>query len=239
MTNKKNIAIVLGIMCFALTLGICVQIRTIGKFNSKVGQNYEENNLRTQVLKYKERYDELLKETEKIDEELKVEIEKATQDNTQLEEAKNQIEKANKQIGLSEVTGPGVIITVADSNVDASKKINPSDLIVHDIDLLKIVNELKNAGAEAISINDQRIILTTPIMCGGNIININQEKIGSPFEIKAIGLPEALANLERPGGYLSILKGREIIVDFEKSEEDITIPKYSGVLKFKYSNIVN
>lgn len=239
MTNKKSISIVLGIMCFALTLGICVQIKTIRNFNSKVSQNYEENNLRSQVLKYKERYDELLEETEKIDEELKIEIEKATQNNSQLEEAKNQIEKANKQIGLAEVTGPGVIITIADSKVDSSKKANPSDLLVHDIDLLKIVNELKNAGAEAISINNQRVILTTSIICGGNIININQEKIGSPFEIKAIGLPESLANLERPGGYLSILKEKEIIVNFEKSTEDITIPKYSGVLKFKYSNIVD
>ena len=70
MTNKKSIAIVLGIMCFALTLGICIQIKTIGNFNSKVSQNYEENNLRSQVLKYKEKYEELLEETEKIDEEL-------------------------------------------------------------------------------------------------------------------------------------------------------------------------
>ena len=239
MTNKKSISLVLGIMCFALTLGVCVQIKTINSFSSTVSQNYEENNLRSQVLKYKERYDNLLEETEKIDIELEKEIEKAAQNNSNLEMAKKQINKANKQIGLAEVKGPGIIFTISDSNIDLNTEFDSSKLIIHDIDILKIVNELKNAGAEAISINGQRVILTTSIICGGNIININGERTGSPFEIKAIGSPEALANLERPGGYLSILKNRKINVSSIKKSNDITIPKYSGVLKFKYSNIVN
>ena len=237
MTNKKAISIVLGIMCFLLTAGICVQIKTVSNSSSTVSQNYEENNLRAEVLKYKERYDNLLKETEKVDQELEAEIEKATQNNSELEDARNQIENGNKIIGLSEVTGPGVIITVADSEIDSNSVLNPSDLVVHDRDILKIVNELKNAGAEAISINDQRVILTTSIICGGNIISINGERIGSPFEIKAIGLPETLANLSRPGGYLSSLEDRKLNVTLKKNNE-ITIPKYSGVLNFKYlSNV--
>lgn len=237
MTNKKKICLVLGIMCFALTAGICVQIKTVNNTSSKISQNYEENNLRAEVLKYKEKYDALLKETEKVDSELQQEIEKATENNSELEEAKNQISEGNKIIGLTEVTGSGVIITVSDSDIDPNTVLNSSDLLVHDKDILKIVNELKNAGAEAISINNQRVILTTSIICGGNIININGERIGSPFEIKAIGSPEALANLERPGGYLSILKDRGINVTLKKAN-DMTIPKYSGVLNFKYlSNV--
>ena len=62
MTNKKAIALVLGIMCFALTTGICIQIKTVKSTNSASSQNYEENNLRAEVLKYKEKYDNLLKE---------------------------------------------------------------------------------------------------------------------------------------------------------------------------------
>ncbi len=234
MTNKKMISLVLGIMCFALTTGICVQIKTVKKTSSKVSQNYEENNLRAEVLRYKEKYDNLLRETEKIDIELQKEIEKATENNSELEEARNQINDGNKIIGLAEVTGSGVIIKLEDSEIDQSTILNSNDLIIHDKDILKIVNELKNAGAEAISINGQRVILTTSIICGGNIININGEKIGSPFEIKAIGLPETLANLERPGGYLNSLEqDRKIKVNLKKSNE-ITIPKYSGVLNFKY-----
>lgn len=234
MTNKTMISVVLGIMCFALTAGICVQVKTVKNTSSTISQNYEENNLRAEVLKYKEKYDNLLKETEKVDNELQKKIEEATENNSELEEAKNQINDGNKIIGLTEVTGPGVIITVADSNLDENTVLNPNSLLVHDTDILKIVNELKNAGAEAISINEQRVIIITPIICGGNIININGERIGSPFEIKAIGSPEALANLSRPGGWLSKLEEeRGINVSLKKSDS-IGISKYSGVLNFKY-----
>lgn len=224
MTNKRKIALVLGAMCFALTAGICIQIKTVKNISSTISQNYKENSLRAEVLKYKEKYDNLLKETEEIDKELQQQIENATENNSELEEAKNQINEGNKIIGLTEVTGSGVIITVADGDID----------LVHDSDILKIVNELKNAGAEAISINGQRVILTTSIICGGNIINMNGERIGSPFEIKAIGSPEALANLSRTGGWLSILKERGVKVSEPKKSNNITIPKYSGVLNFKY-----
>lgn len=239
MTNKKAIALVLGIMCFALTAGICIQVKTVKNTNSTSSKNYEENNLRAEVLKYKEKYDNLIKETEKVDAQLQEQIESATKNNSELEESKNQINDGNKMIGLTEVTGPGIIITLADSDIDSTSVFNSSDLLIHDIDLLKVVNELKNAGAEAISINNQRVILTTPIICGGNIININGEKIGSPFEIKAIGSPEALANLSRPGGWLSKLEERGIKVSTPKKSNSITIPKYSGVLNFKYINNKN
>lgn len=238
MTNKKTIALVLGSMCFLLTVGIFVQIKTVKNSSSVVSQNYEENNLRAEILKYKEKYDNLLKETEKVDEQLKNEIEKAAQNNSELEEYKNKINEGNDILGLTDVHGSGVIITVADSDIDSASVLNTSDLLIHDIDILKIVNELKNAGAEAISINDQRVIFTTSIVCGGNIININGERVGSPFEIKAIGSPEVLANLSRPGGYLKNLEDRKIKVNLKKSN-DISILKYSGVLNFKYLRTVN
>ena len=53
MTNKKAIALVLGVMCFALTSGICIQVKTVKNTSSTSSKNYEENNLRAEVLKYK------------------------------------------------------------------------------------------------------------------------------------------------------------------------------------------
>lgn len=238
MANKKMISLVLGIMCFALTVGIFIQVKTVKGSMTTASKNYTENNLRAEVLKYKEKYDNKIKDIEKVDKELENEIEKATENNSELEDSKNQIKDGNKIIGLTEVNGSGVVITVEDSNVDSSTVLDSSDLLVHDKDILKIVNELKNAGAEAISINDQRIVATTSIVCGGNIINVNGEKIGSPFIIKAIGLPETLANLSRPGGSLNDLENRKLKVDLKKSN-DITIPKYNGVLNFKYIKGVN
>lgn len=232
MTNKKMISIVLGIMCFALTLGIVVQIKTVESTNTTVSQNYEENNLRAEVLKYKERYENKYKDLEKLEKELEEVRKKATENNSELESAEAQIKNANKINGMTEVTGPGVIITMTDGK-STQNTLNLSSLLVHDLDVLCVINELKNAGAEAISINDQRLVATTAISCGGNIIEINGEKVGAPFTIKAIGLPEYLANLSRPGGYIQRMQEEGVNVKLEKSN-NITIPKYTGVIKYKY-----
>lgn len=238
MKNKKTISIVLGIMCFALTLGICIQVRTVKSSNSVVSQNYEENSLRAEVLKYKEKYDNKYRELEEAEQELEEERKSSTENNSELEEKEEEIKQGNKVIGLTEVTGPGVIITLSDSKKDAASALDPSSLLVHDADVLSIINELKNAGAEAISINDQRIVPTSSVICGGNIIEINGEKVGVPFEIKAIGLPEQLMGaLSRQDGYVDILRSDGIEVELKKSNS-ITIPKYAGVITYKYAQTV-
>lgn len=239
MLNKKYISIVLGLMCFALTLGICIQIKTVSESNSTVSQNYEENNLRSEVLKYKERYDNTIKEIDELDKQLDAKIDEATENNSELEEAQAQIKEGNKIIGLEEVTGPGVIITLSDSQLDPNTVFDPSTLLLHDLDIVSVINELKNTGAEAISINEQRIVSTSSIQCGGAIININGERIGSPFTIKAIGLPESLANIDRTDGYLDLLRSEPYKIGVElKKSNNITIPKYSGVINFKYAKSV-
>lgn len=238
MKSKFTISIVLGFMCFALTLGVFVQIRTVESSNSVVGQNYEQNNLRAEVLKYKEKYDNKYKDLEKSEKELEEERKSSTENNSELEKKEEEIKKDNKILGLTEVTGPGVIVVLSDSKKDAASVLDPSSLLVHDADVLCIINELKNAGAEAVSINDQRIVPTSSIICGGNIIQINGEKVGAPFEIKAIGLPEQLMGaLSRQNGYVDILKSASVEVELKKSN-NIIIPKYTGVLAYKYAETV-
>ena len=237
MENKKMISIVLGLMCVALTIGICMQIRTVNDYSTKIGQNYDQNNLRAEVLKYKEKYENKVKDIEKVDAELEQKIDTASKNNTDLEDARNQIAEGNKLIGLTEVKGEGVIVTLSDSVLDASTVLNPSSLVVHDLDVFYVINELKNAGAEAISVNGQRIVTTTAIECGGNIITVNGEKIGAPFEIKAIGLPENLKNLDRAGGYLERMREEAVGAELKKAKS-VTIPKYSGIIKFKYAHSI-
>ena len=233
MTKLRN-SIVLGLMCVLLTFGIFLQMRTVENSNVKVSQNYEENNLRAEVLKFKEKYDNEQKLLEKAENELEKERESATKNNSELENAEISIKKANKMIGLSEVKGPGVIVTLKDSQKNMANVMNIADFIVHDLDILSVINELKNAGAEAISINDERVVTTSAILCDGNVVSINKEKVGVPFVIKAIGLPEGLAALDRPGGYLQYLRQYDIEASLEKSNE-ITIPKYNGKLEFAYA----
>jgi len=234
MKNKMTVGMVLGFMCFALTLGICIQMKTVTGSNSIVGRGNSQNDeLRAEVLRYKEKYDNKYKDLEKVEKELEKQRQNATQNNSDLEQKENGIKQGNKMIGMTEVTGPGVIVTLSDGKKDPSTVLNASDLIVHDADVLSVINELKNAGAEAISINNQRIVPTSSISCGGNIIEINGEKVGAPFEIKAIGLPEQLSALSRQGGYLEILKEASVGVELKKSNR-ITIPKYTGVITYKY-----
>lgn len=239
--NKKIISLILGLMCVVLSYGIAVQIKTINGTESIISTNSKENELRDAVLKSKEKYDNLYSELEDAENKLEAERTNATQNNTELTELENKIKDGNKILGLTEVIGNGLIITIND-NQDISLNnwfADPNLLLTHDTDLIRVVNELKNAGAEAISINEQRLVTTSAIECDGNIIKVNGEKIGAPFTVKAIGLPEVLINVDRVGGYLDYLKDspRYLKVSVEKmtDKKTITIPKYTGVIKFQYA----
>ena len=216
--NKKIISIVIGFMCLILSYGISVQIKTINSIGTKTSTNATENELRDEVLKAKEKYDNLYNALEEAEKKLEQERTNATQ---------------NK----AEVTGPGMTIILEDNDKITSNNIllDPNNALVHDIDVIRVVNELKNAGAEAISVNGQRIVTTTAIECDGNVITVNGVKIGTPFVIQAIGLPEQLNGLNRYGGYLMNLQENYGIKVTTKKEEEITIPKYSGVIKFEYA----
>jgi len=237
--NKKTISLILGLMCLILTYGIAVQIKTVSGTGTVVATSSSENELRDAVLKEKEKYDNLYESLERMERQLEAERTNSTQNNEELAELENTIKEANKILGLSEVTGEGIRIIVNDNQKISLNNwlADPNELIVHDTDLINIVNELKNAGAEAISINDQRIVTTTAIECDGNVIKINGEKIAAPFEIKAIGVPESLISIYRFGGYVDYLEeSRFLDVKVETSgKEKITIPKYTGVIKFEYA----
>lgn len=236
--NKKLIGLILGVMCLILTCGICIQVKTVNSANSPLSTSSTENDLRDKVLKAKEKYDNKYNDLEKITNELEQERKNVTENNSELTSLEEQINQANKTLGLTEVTGTGVIVTLKDNDtLNSNSNIDLSNSIVHDVDIIAIVNELKNAGAEAISINDHRVVPTTSISCDGNVIKINGEKVGAPFEIKAIGLPEQLAALKRPGGYLDLLDGWGVITEFKKVNT-VTIPKYTGVIDFKYAQNV-
>ena len=233
--NKEKIALALGLMSAILVYGICVQIKTIKSTNSTYSTSATVNSLRDEVLKYKDKYDNKYAELESAEALLEKERESTAGNNEDLNGLEEQIKEGNKLLGLTEVTGEGVTVTLKDNASQMNNVImDASDLVVHDMDVLSVINELKNAGAEAISINDQRLVTTTGIVCDGNVIQINGQKVGAPFEIKAIGLAEQLAALSRPGGYLSILQEYGIGAELVKSK-NITIPKYTGSITFKFA----
>lgn len=220
-----------------VVMGICVQIKTIEEATDKVGgSNLRDNSgLKDQLVSLQGEYQSLYKELESREKKLEEVRQNAANNNE--EDSQNEAEIKNNQVllGQTEISGPGLIITLdEDRNVNSNEVIDISNYLVHEEDLLYIVNELFNCGADAISINDQRIIGTTSILCDGNIIRVNGERVGVPITIKAIGSPEGMDGaLQRPGGYLKLMANDGIIATVERSE-DITIPKYEGIYSYEY-----
>ena len=233
----KKIAITLGIVCLILTIAIFIQVKTVESITNEEGISLNDNaELKDEVLKWRQEYNDVYKQLEEVEARLEEVRTQATTNSGVDMEKENEIKKNNELLGLTEVKGSGVIIRL-DENREANEEeiIDVNSYLVHDGDLIHIVNELYNVGADAISINGKRIVNTTSIMCDGNIIRVNGEIVGVPIEIKAICYPQALYNLTRKGGYLSLMVSGGVIVEIENSD-DIIIPKYEGVYKYESSS---
>lgn len=235
--KKKNSYIWVIVICVVLTTAITVQVRTMKGEGSVVSIGYANSQLRDSLLEWKERAERAEHDLEKSITELEKTRMATTNNDNSSEEKQKELKEYNKLLGLTDVSGSGITITVSDSNTEATS-LDLSALIIHDTDLRGLVNELSNAGAEAISINGERIVSSTCITCAGNVIQINGNKVGSPFVIKAIGSSESLYGaITRAGGYTSALKARSIQVDSKKSN-NIQINKFTGALTQKYINTV-
>lgn len=136
--------------------------------------------------------------------------------------------------GFTDVQGEGVIVILDDGTRELIEDEKPIDIIVHDMDILAIINDLKIAGAEAISINGQRLINSTEINCAGHSVRINNQFFAQPFIIKAIGDPKMLESaLSAPGTYGELLREYGLILNVDKSL-NIRIKKYSEELDYKF-----
>lgn len=138
--------------------------------------------------------------------------------------------------GQVSLKGPGITILMYDNQEIRDFGYDLNRDIIHDIDILNIINDLRIAGAEAISVNGERVLSTSEIKCAGPTIRINGRSSATPFVIKAIGNPKLLiASVNAPGTNGDILKnvynkGFEITV-----EDLVNIPGYRGIFNFKYA----
>lgn len=137
--------------------------------------------------------------------------------------------------GLTALTGPGVVVRLDDSTVKAKTGENPNLYLIHDDDLLKVINELRAAGAEALSVNGQRLIGTSEIRCAGPTLSVNNVRSAPPFEIRAIGDADALEGaLKMRGGVADTLSVWGIGLEIQRAE-DVYIPPYKGSASFTYA----
>lgn len=236
MRDKKT-QITLAVLFFILSFAITMQVKSIIKNSSS------ENGEITRVEEAKE---ELVKKDLQI-EDLKNRLLAATNDldNYRKEAEQNtdgakamaaELERYKILAGLTDVKGKGITVTLSDSAAEPDAGKSASSYIIHDSDLRTIVNELRSADAEAISINGERLVSSSEIRCVGPTIIINGNKYVPPFVIKAIGEPDMLeAALKLKGGIIDQLKSLYgFDISIAKSAE-IKIEKYSGIVSFKYA----
>lgn len=137
--------------------------------------------------------------------------------------------------GLVGLTGPGLVITIDDSKRTAKAGENMNLYVIHDEDILRVVNELRAAGAEAIALNGQRLTATSEIRCAGPTLSVNNVRSSAPFEIIAIGEVTTLENaLKMRGGVVDTLKvwGIQMAISPQSAVE---VPPFNGPSPFRHA----
>lgn len=225
--DKLALAIILGIITVVLVSTIFMQFKTIEKTDIAELENMRETELKTQIASWKAKHQEL---TEKLQEnQEKIQEYEEKQESTEEAEAllKKELEQSNMLIGKTDVQGEGVVITLTDND---EQVITPSDL-------LELVNELNYAGAEAIAINDIRILNMTDITYvtdGFALIGDNNRAV-SPYVVKAIGNQTYLSSTLslKNVGFVDKYMSMGYTIKLEKQKQ-VKIPKHKGEIKLKY-----
>jgi uncharacterized protein YlxW (UPF0749 family) len=172
-----------------------------------------------------------------------VKLEKYKSDNPNsskvLQDINNELSKNKSLLGTTEVVGKGLKITLNDASWEfdssASNDIEKWSSLIHNTDIMLILNSLRNAGAQAISINDERVLSISEVYCFGQFIRVNGVNLPAPFYINVIGDPDVIKNyVLGQDSYLKMLRDlRRIEVNVETLNE-IKIPSYNGEVKYNY-----
>ncbi len=160
----------------------------------------------------------------------------------ELSAMQEQIKQLQLLAGFTAVQGPGVQVSLDDNRKGAEdaqasdpSDYKPDDYLIHYTHLLYIVNELRVGGAEAISINDQRIVGSTDIRCAGPLILVNTTRLAPPYIIRAIGDQENMSQvLQMTDSEYNILKMAGFPVSLELSPQ-LQLPAYQSNYQFSYA----
>lgn len=188
----------------------------------------QENTYREQLIEQQERNKELTDELNELEVKIRAHERQIATDEQQYEQFVEQAEQLRLILGYSVGAGEGIRITLTDGEYDPAST-NPNDYIVHDSHIFKLLNELKIAGAEAISINGQRLTANSYINCNGPVITIDGKQHPAPFVIEAVGNQTILtSSLQLTGGVVDQLLNERVQVMLEKVDT-LTMQTISGL----------
>lgn len=236
--NKEKLvmSITIGIACFALMLVMFMQFKMVEQTDITAIETMRESELKLELSGWNEKYNELYTRYVEIVTKLEEYKNESVSDQKTAQLLQAELEQINEALGKTDVEGEGIVIQITDMGGTQLtedvpvKNINPEDL-------LRIVNELFASGAEAISINGNRMILTSSIFSiDEDILKVNSKKVSSPYVINAIGNPDYLkSSVSGKGGIVDELKelGHKTSVD---ESNRILIEKYENDISTKYIN---
>ncbi|KUO73567.1 MAG: hypothetical protein APF77_02725 [Clostridia bacterium BRH_c25] len=233
MKNIK-VQIAIALVCIVLGLMVSIQFRTVKQGVGQVSE-YRARELAAQLKKTKEENAKLQNVKKEYESKLKEFEDAASQGSVSAKLLKQELDQARMLAGVEDVEGPGITVVVDD--LKFSEKVN-YPLVSYSM-LLELLNELNAAGAEAVSINEQRIISTSEIrQVGGIHININTVSYAPPFVFKAIGDSKTLeAALRLREGIVERFEASGIAVTITQ-EQLVKIQRYNGVIERKYAKII-
>ena len=219
--KKFGKSLVFGILCLILTFAITVQLRVSSLSESESSQTKITDKLKDEIFRLNDENVKLAEKFQNTTSELDDARNQAAQNDSSSKDTSELIKKYTIVSGKTDVTGQGIIIKYKPSDNEAK-----ADMVK---DLRDIVNEIKNAGAEAIEINNQRIVGTTAIEMVKNKIEINDTEVSENFIIKAIGDSNLMySGLIRPGGTIENIRESGVSIEIN-SENTIKINKYNEI----------
>ena len=231
---KKNSLItyiVIGIALFFLSVLLVAQMKTVSD-SEAVLQGKRESELADELVTLQRNYDNLKAEYEQSQKVVEEYKSSSSTNNTLINSMKDEIENLSTVAGTTDLKGQGIVITLTDAAQNPNTV--DTDSLVHDSDVLTVVNELKAAGAEAISVNGQRIISTSAIRCVGPVIQVNYQKVSTPIVINAIGNAQWLESaMNIKNGVVDTLRQTTGIGVTVERKDEVKIPKYDGTLTFQ------
>lgn len=231
MKAARNIAITM--VCIILGVMLAWQYKSINYNQSLNALQYKRTDeLKDDLIKLQKQKTELQDRLKELEKENQTYETVQADDSAYAQQIKDNLAKARMFAGLVDVKGKGIIVTLD----------NNEYVQVEDIDILNIVNELRASGAQAIAVNNERIVAMSEIRAAGSYIMVNGKQLMPPYVVKAISDP---ANLERSlrllGGVLEPLQDLQLNVDLKQSDE-IIIPKFvddGTVIKYDRLTPVN
>ena len=163
----------------------------------------------------------------------------STVDEGSLKELSAALRQQQLIAGMTALRGRGVRVVLDDSTaktVPAGE--DPAMYIIHEYQLRDVINQLWLAGAEAIALNDERIVSSTSIYCVGSTILVNDTRLSPPYQIVALGDPVALEAAINDPASLTSLKGRVKTYGIQLStsrEEQLEVPAYRGSVVIRHA----